>query len=75
VFSNPKGRAHWMTLAVCGAFYNPRKATCGTTYWVVCYGYTDPQVALTHFPWGWATRQRSMLISPTGTLQALRSCS
>jgi len=37
VFSNPKGRAEprtvrygaeWMTVAVCGAFYNPRKATC-----------------------------------------------
>jgi hypothetical protein len=29
VFSSPKGRAEWTTLAVCGAFYNPRKATCG----------------------------------------------
>jgi len=28
VFSNPKGRAQWMTVAVCGALYNPRKATC-----------------------------------------------
>jgi hypothetical protein len=27
VFSNPKGRAQWMTVAVCGALYNPRKAT------------------------------------------------
>jgi len=43
VFSNPKGRAQWMTLAVCGAFYNPRKATCGE-YWDDCYGYGDPEV-------------------------------
>jgi hypothetical protein len=49
VFSNPKGRAHWMTLALCGAFYNPRKVTCGTTYWVVCYGYSGPQVAVSPF--------------------------
>jgi hypothetical protein len=27
VFSNPKGRAQWMTLAVCGAFYNPPRGT------------------------------------------------
>ena len=40
VFSNPKGRTQWMTLAVCGAFYNPRKATCGD-YCVDCYGYED----------------------------------
>jgi hypothetical protein len=49
VFSNPKGRAQWMTLPVCGAFYNPRKATCGTTYWVYCYGYSGPEVALNPF--------------------------
>jgi hypothetical protein len=48
VFSNPKGRAEWMTVAVCGAFYNPRKATCGT-YWVNCYGYSGPEVALNPF--------------------------
>ncbi len=40
VFSNPKGRAQWMTLAVCGAFYNPRKATCGE-YWTNCEGYSE----------------------------------
>ena len=43
VFSNPKGRTQWMTLAVCGAFYNPRKATCGP-YWTYCYGYCDFEV-------------------------------
>jgi hypothetical protein len=43
VFSNPKGRAQWMTLAVCGAFYNPRKATCGE-YCTDCYGYSQPEV-------------------------------
>jgi hypothetical protein len=43
VFSNPKGRAQWMTLAVCGAFYNPVKATCGETC-VCCYGYSGPEV-------------------------------
>ncbi len=43
VFSNPKGRAQWMTLAVCGAFYNPRKATCGE-WWTYCYGYCDAEV-------------------------------
>jgi hypothetical protein len=32
-----------MILAVCGAFYNPRKATCGE-YWVECYGYNDLEV-------------------------------
>ncbi len=43
VISNPKGRAQWMTVAVCGAFYNPRKATCAPvcTY---CYGYCDFEV-------------------------------
>jgi hypothetical protein len=35
VFSNPKGRAQWMTLAVCGAFYNPQKATC-EEWWEYC---------------------------------------
>ncbi len=29
-----------MTVAVCGAFYNPRKATCGP-YWTYCYGYSE----------------------------------
>ena len=43
VFSNPKGRAQWMTLAVCGAFYNPRKATCGE-WCEYCYGYCDAEV-------------------------------
>jgi hypothetical protein len=38
-----------MTLAVCGAFYNPRKATCGTTYCVYCYGYSGPHVAVNPF--------------------------
>jgi hypothetical protein len=38
-----------MTLGVCGAFYNPRKATCGTTCCVVCYGYSGPEVALNPF--------------------------
>jgi hypothetical protein len=41
-----------MTLAVCGAFYNPRKATCGTTHRVYCYGYSDPQVAVSPFSVG-----------------------
>jgi hypothetical protein len=48
MFSTPKGRTQWMTLAACGAFYNPRKATCGE-YWVDCYGYTDPQVVANPF--------------------------
>jgi hypothetical protein len=48
VFSNPKGRAQWMTLAVCGAFYNPRKATCGE-YWIDCYGYSDETVSPSSF--------------------------
>ena len=48
VFSNPKGRAQWMTLAVCGAFYNPVKATCGETC-VFCYGYSDPEVTPSSF--------------------------
>jgi len=37
-FSNPKGNTAWMTLAVCGAFYNPRKGTCGDIC-EDCYGY------------------------------------
>jgi hypothetical protein len=48
VFSNPKGRRQWMTLAVCGAFYNPRKATCGE-YWIDCYGYSDETVSPSSF--------------------------
>jgi hypothetical protein len=48
VFSNPKGRAQWMTLAVCGAFYNPVKATCGE-WWTYCYGYSDPEVTPSPF--------------------------
>jgi hypothetical protein len=37
-----------MTLAVCGAFYNPRKATCGE-YWIYCYGYSDETVSPSSF--------------------------
>jgi hypothetical protein len=48
VFSNPKGRTQWMTLAVCGAFYNPRKATCGE-YWIYCYGYSNETVSPSSF--------------------------
>jgi hypothetical protein len=48
VFSNPKGGAQWMTLAVCGAFYNPLKATCGE-WWTYCYGYCDPEVTPSPF--------------------------
>ena len=44
VVSNPKGRAEWMTVAVCGAFYNPRKATCGGLYWIYCYGFSGAEV-------------------------------
>jgi hypothetical protein len=47
-FSNPKGRTAWMTLAVCGAFYNPRKGTCGP-YWTYCYGYDDPEVGFSQW--------------------------
>ena len=39
VFSNPKGRARWMTVAVCGALYNPRKATCEEAC-TECDGYS-----------------------------------
>jgi hypothetical protein len=48
VFSHPKGRRQWMTLAVCGAFYNPRKATCGE-YWIYCYGYSNETVSPSSF--------------------------
>ena len=51
VISNPKGRAQWMTVAVCGAFYNPRKATCAPvcTY---CHGYCDFEVEADPFSVG-----------------------
>jgi hypothetical protein len=44
-FASPKGKTAWMTLAVCGAFYNPHKGTCGM-YWTYtyCYDYSNPQV-------------------------------
>jgi hypothetical protein len=42
-YASPKGKTAWMTLAVCGAFYNPHKGTCGM-YWTYCYGYSNPQV-------------------------------
>jgi hypothetical protein len=37
-----------MTLAVCGAFYNPRKATCGEV-WTDCYAYEDPEALANPF--------------------------
>jgi hypothetical protein len=46
VVSNPKGPAQWMTVAVCAAFYNPRKATCGGPYCIDCYGFDDEEVLL-----------------------------
>jgi hypothetical protein len=46
VVSNPKGLAQWMTVAVCAAFYNPRKATCGGPYCIDCYGFDDEVVLL-----------------------------
>jgi hypothetical protein len=48
VFSNPKGRTQWMTLAGCGAFYNPRKATCAPV-WIYCYGYSGFEVVADPF--------------------------
>ena len=44
VVSSSKGRAEWMTVAVCGAFYNPRKATCGGIYCISCEGFIDALV-------------------------------
>ena len=57
VFSNPKGPAEWMTLAVCGAFYNPRKSTCAPvcTY---CNGYS-----------GWAVAANPYAVAVNGTVQ------
>jgi len=51
VISNPKGRAEWMTVAVCGAFYNPRKATCAPVC-IYCYGYNTYVVVATSFSVG-----------------------
>ncbi len=48
VFSNPKGKAEWMSLVVSGAFYNPRKGTCGVTC-IVCYGYSGASVVASPF--------------------------
>lgn len=48
VFSNPKGKTEWMTLAISGGFYNPLKGTCGVNC-INCYGYSNPQVALNPF--------------------------
>ncbi len=57
-FSNPKGRAEWMTLAACGAFYNPRKGTCAM-FWTYCYGYDGFDVELN--PWSVAAQGRTQM--------------
>jgi hypothetical protein len=58
VVSNSKGPAEWMTVAVCAAFYNPRKATCGGVYCVMCEGFAGPEVLANPFS-----------VAVTGTVQ------